>query len=170
VQEGDKAPTYCAVRNEEDIYVLYATEEEEEELYDLAADPYELSNRASTPAYAGTLAALRTRLQQLCAPRPPGFAWPYDALAPSAPSAPAGFAPGSTEVDLSWQPSSDNVGVTGYTVRRDGVPVGTVNGSTTSFIDTSVTAATTYTYTVDAFDAAGNQSAESDPSQVSTPP
>jgi N-acetylglucosamine-6-sulfatase len=168
VQETDKAPTYCAVRTEGYIYVTYATGEEE--LYDLAADPYELANQASNAAYAGTVAALRTQLQQLCAPVPPGFLWPYDALAPSVPTGLTGSAASSTEVDLSWQPSTDNVGVTGYTVYRDGISIGTVAGSTTAFTDTTVTGDATYSYTVDAFDAAGNHSAQSDPFQVTTPP
>ena len=72
----------------------------------------------------------------------------------------------TSRIDLSWTASSDNVGVTGYTVRRDGVVVGTPTG--TGFSDTGLAANTTYTYTVSASDAAGNESAESAPEQATT--
>jgi N-acetylglucosamine-6-sulfatase len=62
-------PTYCSVRNEGFLYVWYATREEE--LYDLAADPWELQNVASDPTYAETLAQLRQRKAELCDPLPP---------------------------------------------------------------------------------------------------
>ncbi|WP_457032533.1 cellulase family glycosylhydrolase [Kitasatospora sp. P5_F3] len=79
-----------------------------------------------------------------------------------APSAPAGLAvTGSTAstVSLSWTPSTDNVGVTGYDVYRGATLAGTATG--TSYTDTGLTAATTYSYTVRARDAAGNVSAAS---------
>jgi N-acetylglucosamine-6-sulfatase len=160
-------PTYCAVRNEGFIYITYDTAEEE--LYDLASDPYELVNVASDPAYASTVASLRVRLQTLCDPPPPGFTFPYDALAPSQPTALSGTAPSSTEVDLTWSPSTDNVAVTGYTIYRDGATLATVDGTTLSYADATVEPGTTYTYTVDAFDAAGNHSVVSDPFVITTP-
>jgi N-acetylglucosamine-6-sulfatase len=64
-------PTYCAVRGERYKYVLYQTLEEE--LYDLLLDPYELENRASSPELAAVKARLRSRLELLCRPRPPGY-------------------------------------------------------------------------------------------------
>jgi N-acetylglucosamine-6-sulfatase len=64
-------PTYCAVRGERYKYVLYQTGEEE--LYDLQLDAYELENQASNPALAALKARLRSRLEQLCRPRPPGY-------------------------------------------------------------------------------------------------
>jgi chitodextrinase len=74
---------------------------------------------------------------------------------PSAVTAVAGTAPAG--VDVSWQASSDNVGVAGYEVSRDGVVIGTSSGTT--YQDTAVTGNTTYAYAVIAFDAAGNRSA-----------
>jgi arylsulfatase A-like enzyme len=66
-------PTYCAVHNEQYMYVEYSTGEEE--LYDLQADPYELQNQASNtePPYPAVKAAMHARLLQLCSPPPPGF-------------------------------------------------------------------------------------------------
>src|SRR5437879_2992109 len=78
---------------------------------------------------------------------------------PSTPSGLTGAAAGSTGANLSWSASTDNIGVTGYIVRRNGVQVATP--ATTSFADTGLSAATTYSYTVAARDAAGNISANS---------
>ncbi|GAA5198505.1 hypothetical protein GCM10023322_72080 [Rugosimonospora acidiphila] len=85
------------------------------------------------------------------------------------PSTPGGLiSPGQTgsTVALSWSPSTDNVGVTGYRVYRGGTLVGSPTGTT--FTDTGLTAATSYTYTVAAVDAAGNASPPSAPLTVST--
>jgi hypothetical protein len=73
---------------------------------------------------------------------------------------------GSRSADLSWTASSDDVGVTGYKVFRDGNVVGTP--SSTSYSDGGLTPSTPYTYTVVAVDAAGNPSAPSDPLAVTT--
>src|SRR5262245_53426989 len=77
----------------------------------------------------------------------------------SAPSVPAGLATGAvtqTGVTLSWSASTDNVGVSGYRLFRNGVQVGTA--STTSFAFTGLVCGTTYTLGVAAVDAAGNVS------------
>lgn len=67
-------------------------------------------------------------------------------------------------VDLSWNASS---GATGYTVYRDGSPIGSPAG--TNFSDTTVDPSTPYQYTVDAFNTGGN-SAPTAPVSVTTPP
>jgi chitodextrinase len=74
----------------------------------------------------------------------------------------------ANRVDLSWNASTDDVGVAGYTVYRNGTVLTSVGS--TAFSDLSVTANTTYSYTVDAFDAAGNHSAQSSSVSVTTPP
>jgi chitodextrinase len=86
---------------------------------------------------------------------------PPDGEAPTVPLITSGVATGANGAHLEWDPATDNVGVVGYTVYRDGVSLGTVPATTTSFDDSGLTAATTYTYTVDAFDAADNHSAQS---------
>ncbi|MFE9426602.1 glycoside hydrolase family 6 protein [Kitasatospora sp. NPDC006697] len=78
------------------------------------------------------------------------------------PSTPAGLTvtgTTSSSASLSWTASTDNVGVTGYNIYRNGTKVGT--SSTTSYTDTGLTAATAYQYTVAAYDAAGNVSTAS---------
>jgi chitodextrinase len=89
-----------------------------------------------------------------------------DTTAPSAPSGLASPTQSSTTVALTWNASTDNVGVTGYRVYRGGTEVGTA--SSTSFTDTGLSASTAYSYTVKAYDAAGNLSAASNTLNVST--
>src|SRR2546422_379289 len=79
-----------------------------------------------------------------------------DTTPPSMPTGLTAAAAGSTGANLSWSASTDNVAVTGYIVRRNGVQIATP--TTISFADTGLAAATTYSYTVAARDAAGNTS------------
>ncbi len=72
-------------------------------------------------------------------------------------------------VDLNWSAASDNVGVTGYTLRRNGVNIATLGGATLAYADTNVTDSTAYTYVVTARDAAGNVSSESNLVTLTTP-
>src|SRR5205814_522712 len=95
-----------------------------------------------------------------------------DTTPPTTPTGLTATVAGSSGANLSWSASTDNVGVTGYIVRRNGVQVATP--TTTSFADTGLSAATTYSYTVAARDAAGNTSANSASASVTiadtTPP
>lgn len=90
-----------------------------------------------------------------------------DTQPPSAPTNLAATAPAYNRVNLSWNSSSDNVGVAGYYIIRNGVTINT--SSTNSFIDNATLPATTYTYQTIAFDAAGNNSAPSNIATVTTP-
>ena len=94
---------------------------------------------------------------------------PYteDGIPPSAPSGLTATATSSSSVSLSWTASTDNVGVTGYNILRNGVQVGT--STTTSYTDNTVASNTAYTYTVIAYDAAGNISTPSNSATVTTP-
>jgi chitodextrinase len=91
-----------------------------------------------------------------------------DTQPPTVPTGLNAVSSSPTKVDLSWGAASDNVAVTGYTIYRDGGSLTTVSGSTLSFSDTTVAPATAYTYTVDAFDQAGNHSSKSGPAAVTT--
>ena len=93
----------------------------------------------------------------------------------SAPTAPSGLAasPGDGSTALSWQKSTDNVGVSGYAVFRanpdgswPGAAIATTAG--TSYADSGLTNGTAYTYRVVAYDAAGNRSVASN-SATATP-
>jgi chitodextrinase len=89
-----------------------------------------------------------------------------DTTAPSTPANLTGTAISASQINLTWTASTDNVGVTGYKVFRNGAQVGT--SATASYSDTGLTANTTYSYTVSAYDAAGNNSAQSAAKSVST--
>jgi chitodextrinase len=82
-----------------------------------------------------------------------------DGEAPTVPTGLSATAMSTSRIDLSWNPSSDNVAVTGYAVYRDGARVAEVEG--TDYSDTDLSASTTYSYTVSAYDAAGNSSGQS---------
>jgi chitodextrinase len=87
---------------------------------------------------------------------------PPDVDAPSIPANVGGAPASDTQITVTWKASTDNVGVTGYSVYRDGVLVGSV--TTTFFTDTGLTPGIAYTYTVAATDHAGNTTVPSDPS------
>lgn len=91
-----------------------------------------------------------------------------DNTPPTAPANLAGTGTTSSSVSLQWTAASDNIGVTGYDVLRNGSVVGTPTG--TSFTDTGLASGTTFTYTVKARDAAGNLSPASNAVQVTTLP
>ncbi|WP_033259345.1 MULTISPECIES: cellulase family glycosylhydrolase [Kitasatospora] len=79
-----------------------------------------------------------------------------------APSVPAGLTVTGTtasSVSLSWTASTDDTAVTGYDVYRGGTKV--ASATSTSYTDSGLNAATAYSYTVRAKDAAGNVSAAS---------
>lgn len=61
-------------------------------------------------------------------------------------------------ISLAWNASTDNVGVSGYRLQRNGATITTTLGSTLSYTDTGLAANTSYSYTVAALDAAGNTS------------
>jgi hypothetical protein len=83
------------------------------------------------------------------------FASLADNIAPSIPVNVSARNAGG-QVNVTWDAASDNVGVTGYRIFRDGAQVG-VSG-TLNFNDANVVGGTSYRYTVVAHDAAGNPS------------
>jgi chitodextrinase len=88
----------------------------------------------------------------------------------TAPSAPSGLSANvnSSQVNLAWNASTDNVGVAGYKIYRNSTEIGT--STVASFTDTSGTGGTTYNYTVKASDIAGNLSAFSNTATVTLAP
>lgn len=71
-----------------------------------------------------------------------------------------------SQVNISWGPSTDNVGVSGYRIYRNGTPIKIVQN--TYFSDTNLDPSTKYTYTVSSIDDSGNESAESRESSAVT--
>jgi hypothetical protein len=68
------------------------------------------------------------------------------------------------QINLSWNTATDNVGVAGYRLWRNGAVIGEMTG--TDYIDRDITTGETYTYQVVAYDAAGNTSADSNSATV----
>ncbi|HUI75034.1 MAG TPA: fibronectin type III domain-containing protein, partial [Candidatus Acidoferrum sp.] len=98
---------------------------------------------------------------------------PPDTTPPSAPTALTATAASSSQINLSWTASTDNVGVTGYRVERcqgascsNFSQIATPPG--TSYDDTGLTASTPYSYRVRATDAAGNLSSYSSVATATT--
>ena len=88
-----------------------------------------------------------------------------DTIAPSVPVLTVALV--GTTANLSWTTSTDNVGVTGYTISRNGMfHTTTLN---TFYNGTNLTPGS-YTYTVAAMDAAGNVSGPSNVVTVTVPP
>lgn len=91
-----------------------------------------------------------------------------ESSAPTTPTAPSATNAGITAIDLSWSASTDNIGIAGYRIYRNGSLVKALQGSGTTFQDGGLAASTTYSYAVAAFDAAGNVSAQSSTASAST--
>ncbi|MEU6981300.1 MULTISPECIES: carbohydrate binding domain-containing protein [unclassified Streptomyces] len=120
--------------------------------YTIPAGTSTVRNRTVTP-----------NAQDPCAAAPP------DVQAPTAPTGLTAKADGVSVV-VSWQPATDDTGVTAYQVTRTGGSGGTVVSSVGSTVltDTGLAERTTYTYAVRAVDAAGNVSAASASAQATT--
>ena len=89
-----------------------------------------------------------------------------DTAPPSIPTSLTATALSSSQIDLAWAASADNVGVTGYKIYRDGSLI--ASQPVLVYSDIGLSHSTLYCYTVAAFDAAGNTSSQS-ASQCATP-
>ena len=91
---------------------------------------------------------------------------PPDTTPPSTPANFTGGGTSSSTAHLSWDASTDNVGVAGYWVLRNGVNIATT--AQTQFQDSGLAGATTYTYVVKAIDLGKNVSPPSLPLDITT--
>ena len=89
-----------------------------------------------------------------------------DTTAPSAPTNLIASGTTQTSTNLSWNASTDNVGVTGYDVYQGTTLIATVTSTTRQV--TGLSASTTYSFSVRAKDAAGNVSSASNSVSVTT--
>ncbi|WP_272151040.1 GEVED domain-containing protein [Tenacibaculum aiptasiae] len=90
-----------------------------------------------------------------------------DTTAPTAPSGLAAASVAQTSLTLNWTAATDNVAVTGYDIYQGATKLGSTTSATTYDV-TGLTAATAYTFSVKAKDAAGNESASSNVVNVTT--
>jgi uncharacterized protein (TIGR03790 family) len=94
-----------------------------------------------------------------------------DTLKPTAPTYLTGYYIAGTDIDsiyLSWGSSQDDVGIKGYKLYRNGKFF--IQISDTAITDSSVSYGSTYTYSVSAVDAGGNESAQSNTFSVIAKP
>lgn len=89
-----------------------------------------------------------------------------DTQAPTSPTNLKASNVAQTSLTLSWNASTDNVGVTGYEVYLGSSSLGSVTGTSANI--TGLTAATPYSFKVKAYDAAGNKSGFSNTVNVTT--
>ena len=89
-----------------------------------------------------------------------------DTQAPSTPSNLTASAVTQTSVNLNWSAASDNVGVSGYQIFRGSIQIATV--ASTNYTVTGLTAGTSYTFSVKAYDAANNVSNSSNTVSITT--
>jgi endo-1,4-beta-D-glucanase Y/chitodextrinase len=98
----------------------------------------------------------------------PTLTSPADTQAPTAPTGLTSPGKTSSSVSLSWTAATDNVGVTGYEVFIGTSTTPAATSTTTGATVTGLAAATTYSFTVKARDAAGNRSAAGTALSVTT--
>ena len=84
----------------------------------------------------------------------PSTATTPDGTPPTAPATLTASYVSLNQVNLAWSAATDNVGVTGYVLTRNGVQISQSTGLT--FTDSGLTDGTTYSYSISAVDAAGN--------------
>ena len=120
-------------------------------VYNRALSTNELQTDMSTPV--GT-------------PPPPPPPPPGDTTAPTAPTGLAASGGTQSSMQLAWNASTDNVGVTGYEVSVNGTIVGTP--AATAYAVSGLGCGTSYTFAVDAYDAAGNRSAKASTTGTTT--
>lgn len=117
--------------------------------YTLIARAYDSANNVTTDSYVVTVQN-------------------GDTQAPTVPGGVTATVNSYNKVTVNWTASTDNIGLKGYTLVRNGVPLADV-GTVLTYADTTVTANKQYSYQVIAVDTAGNKSAASSASVVTTP-
>jgi hypothetical protein len=91
-------------------------------------------------------------------------------VAPTIPGNLTATAVDSASIRVTWTASTDNLGVVGYKLLRNGRHVTTSYCGDTSYVDSGLDAGMTYSCEVRGFDAAGNNSPRSNLTSACTPP
>jgi hypothetical protein len=91
-----------------------------------------------------------------------------DTAAPTVPANLTASAVSSSQIDLQWSASTDNIAVTRYLVSRGGTQIAAVPGTRRTFSDKNLEAGTTYSYSVQAADDVSNTSAASNSATATT--
>jgi YD repeat-containing protein len=133
-----------------------------------ATPPYADNTTSGTTAYAYRVSAYDNAGNESAQSAPASVTTP-DTIAPSTPTNLQAVAASASRVDLSWNHAADQGGSgrAGYRIYRGGAHIATTAANT--FGDTSVASGTSYSYTVTAFDGAGNASGHSNIASATTP-
>lgn len=89
-----------------------------------------------------------------------------DKQAPTVPAALSAAAVSASQIDINWEESTDDTGVSGYRIYQNNQLVNTATAP--PFSHMGLQEDTEYCYTVEAFDATGNRSAQSEPACATT--
>ena len=116
--------------------------------HQVVVDAYDAAGNRS-PQTAATMAT------SACPAGPPG-----DTQPPTTPTGLAVTSAGQTMIALNWTAATDNVGIAGYGVYENGSLI--ASPATTGYTLIGLTCGTSYTLSVDAYDAAGNRSNDGD--------
>jgi hypothetical protein len=92
-----------------------------------------------------------------------------DIAPPSAPANLSASVVSATRVDLAWTAATDDSGVAGYTIRRNGQVLVTLEGDATAYSDESTLPGSIYRYSILAFDRFDNHSPSSAEATAQTP-
>jgi chitodextrinase len=130
------------------------------------SDTQVVANTNYTYAVSAIDAAGNVSAQTTATPNPVRTPTTADTSAPTVPSNLRVLAVSTTSASIAWNASTDNVGIAGYHVYRAGIYIG--DSVTTGYSDTGLTPDTAYSYTVKAFDVAGNTSAATSALSVRT--
>jgi parallel beta-helix repeat protein len=107
--------------------------------------------------YTATVTIINNDTKTLYIPLYPGS--PFDLHAPEPPAGLSATPASTSQIYLSWTPSTDYVTVSGYYIYRGGAKIAL--SAVPVYYDTNLNADTKYSYTVTAYDASGNESFES---------
>ncbi len=135
---------------------------------DITSSTYNITGLSPNTAYSMTVRAKDAAgNESTSAPLSVTTNAPPDTQAPSVPTGLVASAITTSSFTLSWNASTDNVAVTGYDVYSNGIKINSVLVTGTSYNATGFASSTTFTMTVKAKDAAGNESTSS-PLSVTT--
>ena len=129
---------------------------------------------AASSSYSYTVSAVDNAGNESARSSPVSVTTPAcsDTTPPSMPTGFAATATSCTQINLSWNASTDSggSGLKGYNIYRNGSFLKQVLAPVTSTSDTGLAASTSYSYTVSAVDNAGNPSAQTAAVAATTPP
>ncbi len=152
-------------------YKIYRSDQGSTPIATTATTSYSNTGLNGYTAYTYTVAAY-SNAGDVSAQSSPATATTPDSTAPTVPTGLTATAASQTQINLSWTAATDTggSGLAGYKIYRSdqgSTPIAT--STTASYSNTGLSGFTNYTYTVAAYDHAGNASAQSTSASAKTP-